>query len=219
VGGPGSGRDPVEAAAQLDQVRLDPGIAGRTHGAQARGIALALKCGSTCPVADECPVRCDGERCAVEVEWLAEKARALREIIAADGGDVRAAAGSIMVYLDAGLRIGRIQRALSRCGDFVPGATEAGYAEPQPVLKLLPRFYKALQDAEDALNLSPRARTKLRDQGGGPDLGALVRAAAAEEKAAREKAAARDAEFTEGEAARGRRERDQEGGGGDGRTR
>lgn len=185
----------------LEQHRQNPAVAGRTHGAHSRGHALALVCGSTCPVADRCPDRRDNERCAVEVSWLARKARQLRKLIAQDGGNVIAAEGSILIYLDAGLRIGRIQRALAAVGDFVPGGTEAGFAEPQPVLKLLPRFYKAMQDAEDALLLSPKARRQLGDGGGGPDLGALVREAA--EREARERAEAqakaRDAEFDEGD--------------------
>lgn len=194
MGGPGSGQDPRDAIAKLEGHR--DSSRNLKHGATASGTALAQRCHKHCPLRDKCEHATDG-RCPVETLWIADRFREVRQVVETDGGDLKAAEGTIAVYVDAWLRVSRIQRALAVSGDFLPGI-EDGFAEAQPVLKLLPQFYRAMQGAADQLNLSPKARRALGGDGGAPDLGALVRAAAQAEAAKR--AQATDAEFTDEEA-------------------
>lgn len=191
MGGPGSGEDPRDSTPKLMRHQHDPKSAALSHGATASGTALAQRCHKNCPLRDECKHITDG-RCPVERAWIADRFREVRQVVEADGGDLQAAEGTVAVYVDAWLRVSRIQRALAVSGDFLPGL-EDGYAEAQPVLKLLPQFYRAMESAADKLNLSPKARRQLAGGDGGVDLGALVRAAAEAEAKAREDAT--DADF------------------------
>jgi hypothetical protein len=172
MGGPGSGEDPRDAIARLEGHR--DSSRNLSHGAYASGTALAQRCHKNCPLRDECEHVTDG-RCPVEAQWIADRFREVRQVVEEDGGDLRAAAGQIEVYVDAWLRVSRIRRALAMTGDLLPGV-EDGYAEAQPALKLLPQFYRAMESAADKLNLTPKARRSLDPQGG-PSLGALLRAA------------------------------------------
>lgn len=193
MGGPGSGEDPRAAIARLEQARevSPPETAAVTHGLYMTGGALMV-C-NRCPVRGECAAVRAGERCALEGAYIPARRQEIAAALTTSGHDPALYDSLVTSVVFGEVRLARAMRYLAAAGELLPGADEAGFLEYQPVAKEVVRLQAEVRAGLDALDLTPKARRQLGDGGGGPDLGALVRAAA--EAEAKRRAEAVDADF------------------------
>lgn len=182
MGGPGSGRDPVDATREIERHQHDNRAAtkhGLWIGEGRDGAALmACKC---CPCRDDCEAHDEEAKCALEIAYTQDRRQQLAEALEASGHDPSLHGALITNALVAELRLGRAMRAIGQHGELIPGTEDSGYLEYQPVAREVPRLQGAVEKALVALDLTPRALREVRGSDRGPSLADLLRAAAAEE--------------------------------------
>lgn len=165
MGGFGSGGHPAGTAA-LERANAEALSPPETCAVR-HGIYLSAGTGAgflpcdKCAIKDRCPEHRRGEQCAKEIAYTQEHRQALARAVVESGGDLEITSVLIESQLVAELRLGRALRYLSVVGELLPGY-ESGFAELQPLAKLVPSLQREVRDGLAELNLTPRAQAKLR---------------------------------------------------------
>ncbi len=185
-GNPGGTGGHAAGIAALAEHGGPPEVAAITHGLNLAGFYPCRRCilGERCD-------RYDREAtCALEREYFDVRTRQLADLAHIDA---ELDMPLVVVAVWAEVRAARGRRWLALIGEFRADALAERRLEYQPAAAEVRLLQKEARDALAELGASPVARQKLGANPDGPDLGALVRAAKAQEAAARE--ATVDAEF------------------------
>lgn len=157
-------RDHDPEATSLEKARdvSPPETAAMRHGLHLPD-GVGLLC-DRCRVADRCEVRRPGERCALEQEFAPRRRQQISQVLAADGYDPQLYASLIESAIWAEIRLARAVRYLDVHGEIQEGKEGPDYTG---VAKEFPKLQGRVEQALDALNLTPASRAKLDAQRAG----------------------------------------------------